>query len=95
MGEMANDVLHETGRQEGAGTQVSELHQRRNTKAVQGGKTASIDWEWMTILLMQVQEHVQTLSRQGLEGEAARALDSLTHCTDELLPALMDEARRR
>lgn len=96
---MANDVLHETGRQAGAETEVPELHQRRGTKTVSRGAKAGaepkVNWPAMTILLMQMQEHVEALSRQGLEGEAARELDGLRHCSDELLPTLLAEARKQ
>lgn len=92
---MANDILHEAGREEEPAAQVHELHQRRDSKAVSSGKTPAIDWEWMTILLMQMQEHIETLSRQDdISGDGKKALSGLDSCANELLPVLLSEARR-
>ena len=92
---IANDKLFHAGGQHVPGGQLNQLHPRRDSKAVSSGKTPAIDWEWMTILLMQMQEHIETLSRQDdISGDGKKALSGLDSCANELLPVLLSEARR-
>jgi len=93
---MGNDVLQQTGRDAGTDTPVSELHQRQDTGKNARKVVKAFNWTTMTMLVMQMQEHMETLQVQAsaLDGDGQKALSGLAHCADELLPDLLAEARR-
>lgn len=88
---MGNNLLSETERKEGATAKVSQLRRRQGSHEPQ----PEINWELMSLLLLQMQEHLEALSAQtGFNTVGRRALKGLRDCADQLLPALIEQAKR-
>lgn len=89
---MADELL-DGGRQKEAKPKVSKLRERQDVAPVV--ESDGLDWPGLMLLLMQMQEHLDSLTSQDLPKAARKPVDGLTNCAGQLLPVLLTEARKQ
>jgi hypothetical protein len=90
MGKISRKV-HDGERQEEATQEVSGVHERQD---LESASASALNWEELAAWVIQMQEHIDTLTSQDLSKPARKALDGLTKSAAQVLPVLLTEARR-